>query len=338
MANKIKPYDEYEDIYKDVYEEATPEQRARNYAKNAMGQAGSFNLPAPTPPKGVNVNGIPVQREPNYTQEGINDAESGNVVGSMFKEKMHNAKDGYYGLGYGASGIFNYIDPKGYSGLLEGKRKEIQDYFNQGFNYNYEDDPEYQVIRKLKEKEADKAYKDGYAQMSRAFDGDIPVNMINKLLATKSDIEDQADNYIPQLRQLAYNMHMDKGNALYNQYNMLGAEAEDDYNRWLTDRNYITSGIESNWNRNYMLERDAAEDAAKSAELERLYLKDMYERAVKDEERALKAEDTAFERWLKKEELKIKRQNANANSTRAKNSGKNSSLNIDQKTLDELFG
>lgn len=238
-----------------------PAERARKYAAEAMGQAGSFNLPSPTVHReGVNVDGIPVRRDIDHTQQGIDDAKRGDVVGSMFREKFHNAKDGYYGLGYGASGNFNYIDPKGYGGLLEGKRQEIEDYFNQGFNYNYEDDPEYQAIRRLKEKEADKAYKDGYAQLSRAFDGDIPVNMIDKLLTTKSEITDQADSYIPTLRQMAYDMYLGKGNALYNQYNMLGSEAADDYNRWLTDRNYITDGLYKNWERDYLLNRDKIAD------------------------------------------------------------------------------
>ena len=293
-----------EDIYSsDAYNTAL------GYAER-MRQPGT-TLPAPT----KNVNGIPVQRDVNYTEEGIAAAQRGDIPGAMLNERMHNEKDGYYGLGYGASGIFNYIDPKGYGGLLEGKRNEIENYFDKDFSYNYEEDPEYLAMRRLKEKEADKAYKDGYAQLSRAFDGDIPVNMINKLLASKGEIIDQADSYIPALRQAAYDMYLGKGNALLSEYNMLGAEAERDYNRWLADRGYITNGI---------MENIRAQE--KADELQRLYLNDAYERATKDEERAYERawkederayernkdkEDAEFKKWETEQELAIKRRNAN---------------------------
>ena len=299
-----------EDIYSsDAYNTAL------GYAER-MRQPGT-TLPTPT----MNVNGIPVQRDVNYTEAGILAAQRGDIPGAMLNERMHNEKDGYYGLGYGASGIFNYIDPKGYGGLLEGKRNEIENYFDKGFSYNYEEDPEYLAMRRLKEKEADKAYKDGYAQLSRAFDGDIPVNMINKLLATKGEVIDQADSYIPALRQAAYDMYLGKGNALLSEYNMLGKEAADDYNRWLTDRQYITNGIAEN-----------IRAQEKANELERLYINDAYERAYKDEERDYKryweendreykrnkdAEDAAFQKWKAEQELAIKRKNANKSKSKS---------------------
>jgi hypothetical protein len=260
MANKIKPYDEYEDNYKDVYEEETPAQRARNYATNAMSQAGSFNLPAPPVPS-KNINQYDINTD--YTAK-MNDAIARGDYGAAKEyERLHNVKNGDLGLGYANSGIFNYLDTKGLGDLKEGKRQELDNYINQGFSYNYEDDPEYKAIRRLKEKEANKAYKDGYAQMSAAFDGDIPVNMINKLISSKNEIVDQADEYIPQLRQMAYNMYMDKGNNLYNQYNMLASEEAADYNRWLADRDMFIQGNENvygrEWNkeeREYLRGRD----------------------------------------------------------------------------------
>lgn len=179
----------------------------------------------------------------NHMQESINAAKNGNLAGAMYNEKLHNDKDGALGLGYGASGIWNYQDYQGLGGLREAKYNEIQDYFNNGFQYDYRDDEQYQAMRRLKEKEADKAYNDGYAALSRQFEGDIPVNMINKLLTTKSEIEDQADSYIPTLRQMAYDMHMNKGNQLYNQYGLLDTLENQQYQRFLGDRNFMAQGV-----------------------------------------------------------------------------------------------
>lgn len=201
------------------------------------------------------ISGVPANSYPgrvwspdvNYSQGMWNDIDSGNLVGAMYKERMHNAKDGDLGLGYGASGMFNYQDTQGLGGLREGKYNEIQDYFDRGFQYDYRDDEQYHAMRKLKEKEADKAYKDGYAQLSRSFDGDIPVNMINKLLTTKSEIVDQADSYIPTLRQMAYDMYRDKGNQLYNQYGLLNNLVQEDKQDFYADRDFITQGVRNTY-------------------------------------------------------------------------------------------
>lgn len=179
----------------------------------------------------------------DHMQESINAAKDGNLAGAMYKEKLHNDKDGDLGLGWGASGVWNYQDKQGLGGLKERKYREIEDHFNNGFNYDYETDPEYQAIRRLKEKEADKAYNDGYAQLSRQFDGDIPVNMINKLLTTKSEIVDQADGYIPTLKQMAYDMYFGKGQQLYNQYGILGDLENQQYQRFLEDRGFMAQGV-----------------------------------------------------------------------------------------------
>lgn len=305
MAYKIKPYDEYEDV--------SPEQRAKDYAKSAMGNAGDIKAPTIGSVRPVNYNalGMPIDRNTNYTQGSIDSAKVGNIPGAMFGERFHNEKDGAYGLGYGASGIFNYIDPKGYSGLKERKLKEIEDHYNAGFDYDYTDDPQYKAMRKLKEKEAEKAYKDGYAQLSRAFDGDIPVNMINKLLATKGEITDQADSYIPTLRQLAYNMYLGKGNALQNEYSMIDNAAKEDYNRWLTDRGYITQGIYDDVNRRYQLDRDRIADERYEDELQRTYINDAIKAQQYEDELKRKREQDAIDNYYKEWDLRIKQQNAN---------------------------
>jgi hypothetical protein len=182
---------------------------------------------------------------PNYTQEMWEAIKNGDYAGGMYNEMMHNEKNGYLGLGYANSHIFNYDDP--YRGELDRQREAIEN--RDPFSYDYREDDLYKSILAQKEKEADKAYNDGYAQLSRQFDGDIPVNMINKLITTKGEIIDQADSYIPQLRQLAYGMYQDEGNKMLTDYNLIQQAAAEDYDRWRSDRDFIISGIENEYSR-----------------------------------------------------------------------------------------
>lgn len=182
---------------------------------------------------------------PNYTQRMWESALKGDYADAMYNEMMHNEKNGYLGLGYANSHIFNYDDP--YRGDLDRQREAIEN--RDPFSYDYREDDLYKSILSQKEKEADQAYKDGYAQLSRQFDGDIPVNMINKLLTTKGEIIDQADSYIPELRQLAYGMYQDEGNKMLQDYNLTQQAAAEDYDRWRSDRDFIISGIENKYGR-----------------------------------------------------------------------------------------
>ena len=182
---------------------------------------------------------------PNYTQRMGESALKGDYADAMYNEMMHNEKNGYLGLGYANSHIFNYDDP--YRGDLDRQREAIEN--RDPFSYDYREDDLYKSIRAQKEKEAEKAYNDGYAQLSRQFDGDIPVNMINKLITTKGEIVDQADSYIPELRQLAYGMYQDEGNKMLQDYNLTQQAAAEDYDRWRSDRDFIISGIENKYGR-----------------------------------------------------------------------------------------
>lgn len=214
-----------------------------NYTMNDF---ASQNGIRPTPAiSGVPANPYPGRKwspDINYSQEMWDDIDNGNLAGAMYKERMHNAKDGDLGLGYGASGLFNYQDWEGLGGRREAKYNEIEDYFKNGFNYDYTTDPVYESILEGKTKQGNKAYQDMLAQYSTAFDGDIPVNMLNKAATTRSEIIDQADSYIPILRQMAENMHYNKGNQLINQYNMLDAQEQNAYNRQMADRNFFAEG------------------------------------------------------------------------------------------------
>ena len=179
----------------------------------------------------------------NYTAEMQKAEQSGNWAAAADNEKLHNTKDGDLGLGWGVSDKYNYIDRNGYGGQLQAKRNEIENY--KPFSYDYRTDDSYLAMKRLKEQEADKAYADGYAQLSTAFDGDIPVNMINKLLTTKNEIINSADSYIPQLRQMAYDMYNVERNDLYNQYGLLQNEAQQDYGRWSADRDVRIQGLQN---------------------------------------------------------------------------------------------
>ena len=224
--------------------------------------------------------------EKNYTALMYDAIARGDYGAAKEYERLHNVKNGDMGLGYENSGIFNYIDTKGLGGLKDAKYNELQNHINQGFNYDYEEDPEYKAIRRLKEKESDKAYKDGYAQLSTAFDGDIPVNMINKLISSKNEIVDQADEYIPQLKQMAYNMHMDKTNNLYNQYNMLANEEAMDYNRWLGDRDMFIQGAENAYGRDTYADQTAYNRGRDTIADERYADETAYNRAWNEDDRS----------------------------------------------------
>lgn len=218
----------------------------------------------------------------DYMQKMYYSEDEGDVPGAMYNEKLHNEKNGYLGLGYENSHIYNYDDP--YRGDLDRQREAIEN--REPFSYDYREDDVYKSILRLKEKEAEKAYNDGYAQLTRQFDGDIPVNMINKLLTTKGEIIDQADSYIPQLRQMAYQMHQDEGDRMLQNYGLTQNAAAEDYARWSADRDFYVSGLENKYARDmareqfdYGKERDAASDAWNREQFE--YNKQMQEIALR---------------------------------------------------------
>ncbi len=188
-------------------------------------------------------------------------------------EHLRNQKLGYMDSSYTPTFDYNYADP--YAGQKERMRETIIN--REPFEYDYRDDAQYQAIKSLKQREAQKAYDDGYAALSTQFEGDVPVNMIHKLQNTKADIEDQADSYIPQLRQLAYQMYMNEGDALRQNYAMMQDAADEDYNRWLSNRDMRISGLENSYGRawnektykddiEYRDRRDAVTDARYDSE------------------------------------------------------------------------
>lgn len=216
-----------------------------NYTMNDFAkQNGIATVPAVNPNPTPGRNYTP---SVNYDQNRLNYEYNGDLPGAIVSERYHNQKDGDLNLGWGATDFYNYQDKRGLGGLKEAKYNEIEDFYSTPFSYDYTTDPQYQAMRRLKEKEADKTYEDMKAQYSTAFDGDIPVNMLNKMATTKGEIIDQADSYIPQLEQIARSIHADKGNQLIGQYNMLDAAEQNQYNRWLADRNLYVEGVLNNY-------------------------------------------------------------------------------------------
>ena len=199
-------------------------------------------------------------------------------------EFYRNQKLGYMTSPYRTTDVYNYTDP--YRGELDRMQEEMQN--REKFSYDYRDDEQYKAIKRLKEKEADDAFNDAYGRLSAQFDGDIPVNMINKLYDTKADIIDSADNYIPQLQQLAYSMHMDEGDMMMRNYALMQERANQDYNRWAVDRDMYVSGLDNKYARDYN-DRNYA-DSRKDIE---------YERGKEDEQRTTGLTQTDYENRYK---------------------------------------
>lgn len=239
---------------------ATTNYTMSDFAKeNGVASVPAVSQANPTPGKTYDYNS-------NYTQNRQDNEYNGKIAGAMYDESMHNEKDGDLNLGYGATDYYNYQDYEGLGGQKEAKYNEIVDYYNNGFTYDYTTDPIYQSILAGKEKEANKSYQDMLAQYSTSFDGDIPVNMLNKAVTTKSEIIDQADNYITDLYSIAKDIYDSKGNQLWNQYSTLDDEEQSNYDRWYTGSTRYQEAVEDEYTNRineeataYSKEQDAQE-------------------------------------------------------------------------------
>ena len=217
-----------------------------------------FNA-APTVPETENNNSAPAEiskrtykpddANTDYTTL-INDAvKNGNYAKAAEYEKLRNLKISDMGLPYSVTDNFNYIDKNGYGGAADRLYNQIESYNQNGFNYDYKSDPRYQQILSQQKKEAKTQFENGLAELSARFGGDVPANLIGGLLKTSQDTIDAADNYIPQLWQMAQDMWINEGNQLYNQYNLASMRAADDYNKWAADRGFYTQGFENEYGR-----------------------------------------------------------------------------------------
>ena len=246
-----------------LFKELTPIARPVNMMPGTKSSTVPSVNPMPSILKGKDLN-------EDFLGTSHQNVKEGDWGEGMVNENLHNVKDEYLNMGFGPYNMFNYADP--YKSDIENKREEI--FQRKPFEYDYESDPLYEMLLESKKEEAQEAYNDGYAQLTRQFDGDIPVNMMNKLLETKADIIDQADSYIPTLKRMAYDMYSDEGNKLLTDYGILQSQAADDYNKWRERRDFYVAGKENAYNRemyqnqfDYQKERDSKSDKINEFEM-----------------------------------------------------------------------
>lgn len=152
------------------------------------------------------------------------------------------------------------------------------------FSYDAASDPLYQQYRKQYTREADRSAEDVLGKAA-VMTGGMPSTAAVAASQQASDYQmSQMTDKIPELQQLAYSMYQDKLSGDRADLNTLIGLEDNNYNRWLTDRNYLyqlardqvgdqqTADAlayqkqQDKLNYDYQKERDAIEDARYKAE------------------------------------------------------------------------
>ena len=152
------------------------------------------------------------------------------------------------------------------------------------FSYDAVSDPLYQQYRKQYTREADRSAEDVLGKAA-VMTGGMPSTAAVAASQQASDYQmSQMTDKIPELQQLAYSMYQDKLSGDRADLNTLIGIEDNNYNRWLADRNYLyqlardqvgdqqTADAlayqkqQDKLNYNYQKERDAIEDARYNAE------------------------------------------------------------------------
>lgn len=152
------------------------------------------------------------------------------------------------------------------------------------FSYDAASDPLYQQYRKQYTREADRSAEDVLGKAA-VMTGGMPSTAAVAASQQASDYQmSQMTDKIPELQQLAYSMYQDGLNADRADLNTLIGLENNNYNRWLADRNYLyqlardqvgdqqTADAlayqkqQDKLNYDYQKERDAIEDARYNAE------------------------------------------------------------------------
>lgn len=152
------------------------------------------------------------------------------------------------------------------------------------FSYDAASDPLYQQYRKQYTREADRSAEDVLGK-SAVMTGGMPSTAAVMASQQASDYQmSQMTDKIPELQQIAYSMYQDKLNGDRADLSTLIGLEDSNYNRWLTDRNYLyqlardqvsdqqTADAlayqkqQDKLNYDYQKERDAIEDARYDAE------------------------------------------------------------------------
>lgn len=152
------------------------------------------------------------------------------------------------------------------------------------FSYDAASDPLYQQYRKQYTREADRSAEDVLGKAA-VMTGGMPSTAAVAASQQASDYQmSQMTDKIPELQQLAYSMYQNGLNADRADLNTLIGLEDNNYNRWLADRNYLyqlardqvgdqqTADAlayqkqQDKMNYDYQKERDAIEDARYDAE------------------------------------------------------------------------
>lgn len=152
------------------------------------------------------------------------------------------------------------------------------------FSYDAASDPLYQQYRKQYTREADRNAEDVLGKTA-VMTGGMPSTAAVAASQQASDYQmSQMTDKIPELQQLAYSMYQDKLSGDRADLNTLIGIEDNNYNRWLADRNYLyqlardqvgdqqTADAlayqkqQDKLNYDYQKERDAIEDARYNAE------------------------------------------------------------------------
>lgn len=152
------------------------------------------------------------------------------------------------------------------------------------FSYDAASDPLYQQYRKQYTREADRSAEDVLGKTA-VMTGGMPSTAAVAASQQASDYQmSQMTDKIPELQQLAYSMYQNGLNADRADLNTLIGLEDNNYNRWMADRNYLyqlardqvgdqqTADAlayqkqQDKLNYDYQKERDAIEDARYNAE------------------------------------------------------------------------
>lgn len=152
------------------------------------------------------------------------------------------------------------------------------------FSYDAASDPLYQQYRKQYTREADRSAEDVLGKAA-VMTGGMPSTAAVAASQQASDYQmSQMTDKIPELQQLAYSMYQDKLSGDRADLNTLIGIEDNNYNRWLADRNYLYQLArdqvgdqqaadalayqkqQDKLNYDYQKERDAIEDARYNAE------------------------------------------------------------------------
>ena len=152
------------------------------------------------------------------------------------------------------------------------------------FSYDAASDPLYQQYRKQYTREADRSAEDVLGKAA-VMTGGMPSTAAVAASQQASDYQmSQMTDKIPELQQLAYSMYQDKLSGDRADLNTLIGIEDNNYNRWLADRNYLyqlardqvgdqqTADAlayqkqQDKLNYDYQKDRDAIEDARYNAE------------------------------------------------------------------------